>query len=138
MLENANSSQSLGIDNWNGSQFVFEWQMKCSNLESLSYDEIMRQALEEIRLEDKAIGHAEEAQWIADHRILATSESFESICRVCIRLNTMDSFVYRLVNATLRDNDLSKVDTREFQNLHFTGHVYRRVEQTPVMVIEYK
>ncbi|CAF1431090.1 unnamed protein product [Rotaria sordida] len=152
IMDNTNDSSSLGAGNWNGSRLVFEWHMRCSNLESLPYGDIMRQALDGIQIEGKAIGQAKQAQWIADHWIPVTKESFEYICRACIHLYTMESFLYRLVNATLRNNDFSKIDTLgpfcyllfqfnfapEYQNLRFSGRVYRSAELTPAMVNEYK
>ncbi|CAF1643124.1 unnamed protein product [Rotaria magnacalcarata] len=152
MEQNTNANSSLGAANWNGSQFVFEWQMKCPNLESLSYGDIMRQALEGIRQEGREIGLEKQAQWIVDHFMPVTKESFENICRACLRLYTMEGFVYRVLNTTLRDNNLSKIDTlgplcyllfqfnfaSELQNLCYTGRVYRSAELTPAMVSEYK
>src|SRR4051794_13983238 len=105
----------------------------------------MRQALEGILFEGNQIGYRYEAQWIVDHYMLITKESFENICRACIRLYTMESFLYRLVNMTLRDNDLSKVDTlgpfcyllfqfyfaQEFKDLKFSGRVYRGANLSP-------
>ncbi|CAF4592768.1 unnamed protein product, partial [Rotaria magnacalcarata] len=56
MEQNTNANSSLGAANWNGSQ--------CPNLESLSYGDIMRQALEGIRQEGREIGLEKQAQWI--------------------------------------------------------------------------
>ncbi|CAF4015454.1 unnamed protein product [Rotaria sordida] len=127
IMDNTNDSSSLGAGNWNGSRLVFEWQMRCSNLESLPYGDIMRQALDGIQIEGKAVGQAKQAQWIADHWIPVTKESFEYICRACIHLYTMESFLYRLFNFA-----------PEYQNLRFSGRVYRSAELTPAMVNEYK
>jgi hypothetical protein len=112
----------------------------------------MRQALEGILFEGNQIGHECEAQWIIDHFRSVAKESFENICRACIRLYTMESFLYRLVNTALRDNDLSKVDTlgpfcylifqfyfaQEFKDLKFIGRVYRGANLSPSLVAEYE
>ncbi|CAF4319443.1 unnamed protein product [Rotaria magnacalcarata] len=82
MEQNTNANSSLGAANWNGSQ--------CPNLESLSYGDIMRQALEGIRQEGREIGLEKQAQWIVDHFMPVTKESFENICRACLRLYTME------------------------------------------------
>ncbi len=81
-----------------------------------------------------------------------TKESFEKICQACIRIYTMESFVYRIVNKALRDNDLTKVDTigsycyllfqfnfaQEFNDLKFKGRVYRCANLSSSIVAEYE
>jgi len=112
----------------------------------------MRQALDGILIEGNQIDHGCKAQWIIDNFMPITKESFENIIRGCIRLYTMESFVYRLVNMTLRENDLSKVDTlgpfcyllfqfyfaQEFKDLKFSGRVYRGANLSPLMIEEYE
>lgn len=137
-------------NNFNGSNETFLF--RCPNLESLEYGEIMRQALDGIRIEGIAIGHAKQAQWIVEYWMPVTKESLENICQACIRLYTMESFLYRLINTTLRNNDFSKINTLgpfcyllfqfnfvpEYQNLRFSGRVYRSAELTSTMIKKYK
>ncbi len=112
----------------------------------------MRQALEGIHYEGNQLGHRQESQWIVDHLLPVTKESFENICRACVRLYTMESFVYYLINTTLRENDLSKVDTlgpfcyilfqfnfaSEFKDLQFSGRVYRGANLSSSQIAEYE
>jgi hypothetical protein len=112
----------------------------------------MRQSLEGLLFEGKEMDEKHEAQQIVDYLMPVTNESFEKICRSCIRLYTMESFVYRLVNTTLRENDLSKIETlgpfcyllfqfyfaEEFKDLKFSGRVYRGANLSPSMIDEYE
>src|SRR5205823_1254347 len=104
-----NEVRFLYVNLFNCLQFSFI--LRCNDLESLSYGDIMRQALEGICYEGNQLGYKQESQWIIDQLSTVTKESFENICRACVRLYTMESFVYYLINKTLRENDLSKVDT---------------------------
>ncbi|CAF1069811.1 unnamed protein product [Adineta steineri] len=124
---NKSSNTSVNVADWNGSKFVFEWHMRCQNLETLSFGDIMREALEGIHIEGKKIGQ--------EHG-----------------LYTAESFVYRLINTALRDNDLTKVDTlgafcyllfqfnfaQEFNDLKFLGRVYRGATLSSSIVVEYE
>ena len=101
----------FGDGRWNGSKFVFEWQMQCPNLKTLSYGEILRQAIDGLHGEGMKCGADKEAEWIVKYLTPFTTGSFDQIGRACVRLYTMDTFVYPLLNKTLRDNDLSKVET---------------------------
>lgn len=112
----------------------------------------MRQALEGIRYEGNQLGHTQESQWIVDNLLPITNESLENICRACVRLYTMESFVYHLINTTLRENDLAKVDTlgpfcyilfqfnfaSEFKELQFSGQVYRGANLSSSQVAAYE
>ncbi|CAF0846009.1 unnamed protein product [Adineta steineri] len=102
---NKSSNTSVNVADWNGSKFVFEWQMRCQNLETLSFGDIMHEALEGIYIEGKKIGQEHEAQWIIDHYVPITKQSNKKIFQACVRLYTAESFVYRLINTALRDND---------------------------------
>jgi hypothetical protein len=112
----------------------------------------MRQALQGILFEGNQINYGYQAQWIFDYYIPITKESFEKIGQACIHIYTMESFVYRLVNMALRENDQSKVDTlgpfsyllfqfyfaQEFKDLQFTGRVYRGANLSTSQIAEYE
>lgn len=126
--------------------------MKCSNLESRSYGDILREAIEGLRAEGMNCGPRQEADWIVSYLTPFIDKSFDQIGRACVRLYTMDTFVYPLLNKTLRDNDLSKVETlgpfcyllfqfnfaEEFQPYRFVGRVYRGANLSPSQIDEYR
>lgn len=112
----------------------------------------MKEALRGILIESKQIDHEYEGQRIVEHYMPVTKESFTEICQACIRLYTMECFLYHLVNKTLRENDLSKVDTlgsfayllfqfyfsKEYEHLQYSGYVYRSVYLSSSMIEEYE
>lgn len=142
----------FGDGKWNGSKFVFEWQMKCPDLETLSYGDILRQAIDGLHREGIQDDRRQEAEWIVQHLTPLTKESFDQIGRACVRLYTMDMFVCPLLNKTLRDDDFSKLDTlgafayllfqfnfaEEFQSFRFVGRVYRGANLSQNQINEYR
>ncbi len=61
--------------------------------------------------EGELIGQKLEAEILADRLNKVKNGSWEDIVNCCICLYTMESFLYKLVNTTLRNEDISKVDT---------------------------
>ncbi|CAF4989596.1 unnamed protein product, partial [Rotaria sp. Silwood1] len=69
------------------------------------------QAAAGILLEGEKLGHSNEAQWIANYLLEDKYKSKQEIVERCIALHTRKSFLYKLLNKTLRDDDLDKRET---------------------------
>lgn len=138
--------------NWNGSRFVYEWQRRCPNLEAAEYGDILRHAIDGLCAEGMKLGYQEECHSLVQHLNQWINAPFEQIGRACVRLYTMNNFVYGLVNKTLRDHDLSKIETLgpfcfllfqfnfapEFRSYRFTGRVYRGANLSSSQIEEYQ
>lgn len=64
-----------------------------------------------IEREGAIAGQSENAEYFARQIRLRRDDPQEDIAKYCVNLYTKDSFLYPLINATLRKNDMSKVDT---------------------------
>ncbi|CAF4957422.1 unnamed protein product, partial [Rotaria sp. Silwood1] len=69
------------------------------------------QAAAGILLEGEKLGHGSEAQWIANYSLEDKYKSKQEIDERCIALYTRKCFLYKLLNKTLRDDDLDKHET---------------------------
>ncbi|UJR34357.1 hypothetical protein I4U23_021761 [Adineta vaga] len=79
--------------------------------ETLSTNEKLDKAADGIIQEGIGIGREIEAKWIAEQLHLIQEKSANEIEKCLILLYTTESFLYRLINITLRENDQSKLDT---------------------------
>ncbi|CAF1167041.1 unnamed protein product [Didymodactylos carnosus] len=61
--------------------------------------------------EGKLLNEESEAQLIADKLRHVKDKSVKEIYDCCIRLYSAESFLYKLVNSTLRSEDMTKTDT---------------------------
>ncbi|CAF1510925.1 unnamed protein product [Rotaria sp. Silwood1] len=90
----------------NDRRFINEWQRQNRGL---SMNELLEQAADGIIKEGIQLCEPIEAKWIADELLLLKNKSNEEIEKRVVSIYTRESFLYRLVNATLRENDLSKL-----------------------------
>ncbi|UJR12746.1 hypothetical protein I4U23_016920 [Adineta vaga] len=85
-----------------------------------------------ILIEGEKLGYSNEAQWIANHLLEVKHNNKQEIGERCIALYTRDCFLYKLLNKTLREDDLDKHNTLgpfafllSFEGLFSLSDVYR-------------
>lgn len=97
--------------------------------------------------EGRALNKEFDAQKMAEK--LRTAKSEEEICRCAARLYSAESFLYRLINLSLADHDMSKIDTLGpfchllWRHLYSNNNsheqvLYRAATLTDEMIDEYK
>ncbi len=91
-----------------GYWFIHQWKEK---QQYISYTDIVEQAANGIVLEGEHENEPSEARYIAKQLRNVQNTAEIDIHECSIKLYTFDSFLYRLVNKTLRDNDKTKIDT---------------------------
>ena len=89
-----------------------------------------------------------EANWMVEQLKACKTKSRREISRLCIHLYTRESFLYRILNAALRESDFSKLETlgplcfliRDYSRTcsEFVGTVYRGLDLTMDMINSYK
>ena len=77
----------------------------------MSLDDLLENAANGIVKEGIQLNKQCESEWIAEQLKSIQGKSKEEIEKLVIYLYTFESFLYRLINQTLRENDLSKIDT---------------------------
>ncbi|CAF1217834.1 unnamed protein product [Adineta ricciae] len=132
------------------SPFVEEWIRRNPNYKFK--EETIEQLASGLEQEGVAIGEADAAKFIALEIRQHKHEERSKMIEYCVRLYTADTWIYRLVNSTLRENDMSKVDTlgpfccfiRNFLHASQKEHedeemvVYRGMELEPKDIQVYK
>ena len=88
-------------------RFLKEWKRRNPRL---STDHLLESAMSGILREGRLLNQSIEAEWIASQLQQMKGKSSEEINKTLLSLYTRESFLYRLLNATLRDNDRSKLD----------------------------
>lgn len=71
----------------------------------------VRKAIEGILIEGRLIGKSIEAKKIVEPLAMYHGMTAYEVSTYCVRMFTRESFLYRLVNKILRENDTSKIDT---------------------------
>ncbi|CAF1639669.1 unnamed protein product [Didymodactylos carnosus] len=114
----------------------------------LNIPECVEAAARGIIREGKLIGPRSEAEWIANQLITVKRSSRKAISKLCVHLFTRDSFLYKLVNETLRENNNDKLETlgpycyllRDYGRTceEYLGTVYRGVFYTPEIIQTYR
>ncbi|CAF4535085.1 unnamed protein product, partial [Didymodactylos carnosus] len=92
-----------------GYWFINEWQQK--QFKNISNCDKVEQAANGIILEGNQLDKQSDAQWIAQKLRAVKDKDEPEIYKCCIKLYTYDSFLYSLLNKTLRENDQTKIDT---------------------------
>ncbi len=100
--------KSFNDNDSNDRRFINEWRRRYKNM---SVNEKLQKAADGIRKEGILLGKNVEADWIAQQLCLVKNKPDLEVGKCIIELYTHESFLYRLVNTTLRENDQSKVDT---------------------------
>ncbi|CAF2814998.1 unnamed protein product [Rotaria sp. Silwood2] len=133
----------------NDRRFINEWKRQNRRL---SMNELLEQAADGIIKEGINSGEPIEAKWIADELQLLKNKSNEEIEKRVVSIYTRESFLYRLVNITLRENDLSKLHnlgafcwllfhcdcSSTFSNLGYAGKLYRGAQLDKDTIESYK
>lgn len=91
------------------SPFVEEWIRRNPNYKF--QEETIEQLATGLEQEGIAVGEADHGKFIALEIRQHKHELRSKIAEYCVRLYTEDSWIYRLVNLTLREGDMSKVNT---------------------------
>ena len=65
-------------------------------------EEILQQAMEGLLYEGKLVGKQCEAKWIVERLNQVKSKTKTEIGECCVRLYTMESFLYKVLNQTMR------------------------------------
>ena len=128
--------------------FSFSWQQQ--------YFDDLPQSVElaaaGILIKGEKLGYRNEAQWIANQLLEVKHKSERQIAERCIALYTRECFLYKLLNKTLRDDDLDKHETLGpyayllgFEGIFklseehpYSETVYRAMNLTPDQVNQYK
>ncbi|CAF1218951.1 unnamed protein product [Rotaria sordida] len=135
---------------WMSPKFIEEWIRRNPRITLIQRIEKAAQGiLEEGRLLEKIT----ESQWLAKQLLEVKEKSWDEIALRCLYLYTIECFLYKLLNKTLREEDLSKVDTlgpfcdflwnslsSEYlkSKYQFTGLVYRSASLQPDEIDAYK
>jgi hypothetical protein len=91
-----------------GIALIYDWRKR--NV-TLSNNEILTQAANGILVEGDLLNKYKEAEYLAKNLLDMQDKSEKMILIRCIYFYTMDTFLYKLVNSVLRENDKTKVDT---------------------------
>lgn len=134
------------------SEFAYTWWKKNSKKIN-SYADQVEDAAQGIIIAGCDLGKTVEAFWIADQLRAVKEKSWLEISKACIFIYTLDSFLYQILNETLRKNDRSKIDTlgafchllsavdyaSELTKYHrHTGLVYRTAQLTEGQIASYQ
>jgi hypothetical protein len=93
---------------WVSPLFIEEWIRRNPRI---SIPNRIEKAAQGILDEGRVLGKITDSQWLADQLLEVKDKSWNEIALRCLHLYTRESFLYKLLNTTLREEDLSKVDT---------------------------
>ena len=91
-----------------GIAFIYEWKKRNA---TLSNNEIVMLAVNGILAEGRQSRRECQTEHLAEMLMAVKNESDKKIFQCCIRLYSFDSFLYRVVNSSLRENDKTRIDT---------------------------
>lgn len=77
----------------------------------MSLNDLVENAAQGIVQEGLKLNKQCEAQWIAEQLKSVQQKCKEDVEKLILYLYTFESFLYRLINQTLRENDLEKIET---------------------------
>ena len=100
--------QSFNENDKNDRRFLNECRKR---YRKMTLDQLLDQSAQGIVQEGILLEKQSEAQWIAEQLRSFQGKSREDLEKIVIYLYTFESFLYRLINRTLRENDHSKLDT---------------------------
>jgi hypothetical protein len=113
-------SESTVIDtHYRGSPFIMNWLAKVSeNTLIIKYDQILKLLIQGIRKETQKYPEITSEALIRNLYKIGTdischkrSKQMKILRKKCVQLYTDENFLYRITNQTLRDNDVTKIDT---------------------------
>ncbi|CAF0952326.1 unnamed protein product [Didymodactylos carnosus] len=131
------------------SHFIKEWMKRYPNI---SVQDQTEQAARGILYEAELLNQQFEGDWFSKQLQQVKDKDRTDILKCCISLYTTEGFLYKLINKTLRDNDMSKLDTlgaycdflyqcdasRAFSMNSYTGLVYRGAHLDSHMISNYQ
>jgi hypothetical protein len=89
-------------------KFIEEW---ISRNPDISISDRIEKAAQGILDEGRLLGKVAESKWLAKQLLDVKEQSWDEIALRCLYLYTRETFLYKLLNKALREEDLSKVDT---------------------------
>ncbi|CAF1001047.1 unnamed protein product [Rotaria sordida] len=131
------------------SDFINEWIKRNFHIIH-DIKKIVQNAIDGIIHEGHLLEQDNEAKWLGNKLIQFENSTQEEINECCVHLYTRESFLYKLLNKTLREDDISKVDTlgpfayllyESSSNLKkhlYQGVVYRGAKLESDMIDDYK
>jgi hypothetical protein len=133
----------------NDRRFLKEWQRRHARA---STDELLELTASGILLEGRVLNQSIEAEWITSELRAMKGKSNPEINKTLLSLYTRESFLYRLINATLRDNDHSKLDnlgafsrllfhcdcSPDLRSLGYQGELYRGAQLNEETIQSYE
>lgn len=136
-------------DPGNGSRFVAAWFSRHGTATSVEKVELAANGIE---TEGNRMNRIAEAVSFAAELRKVKCENWDTIITCCVHLYTRESFLYRLINQAMRDNDISKLETLgpfcwfihnlpfcELFSVHcFQGRIYRGATLNESMINCYK
>lgn len=134
------------------SQLTNEWLIRNRIPTNMNYSEIVEQAASGLEKEGALAGdhHAQMGTKFGEMLRKVKYDDKKTIVSCCIHIYTAESFVYRILNETLRKYDMSKVDTfgpfcyflncypEALGRNYFVGIVYRCVKLDSDTIETYK
>jgi hypothetical protein len=91
-----------------GIAFIYDWKKRNATLPD---SEIVTQAANGIAVEGNQLDRQDDVQRITEKLIAMKNKSKEEILKCCIYLYSLSSFLFKLVNEVLRENNKTKMDT---------------------------
>ncbi|CAF1342002.1 unnamed protein product [Rotaria magnacalcarata] len=136
-----------GLDG--GISFIYDWRKRNPGL---SYSETIAAAATGILTEGRELEEDDAADSMANYLGQVVDKSDKEILKCCIRLYTMNTFLYKLLNSVLKENIKEKIDTMApfcyllteaiwsdtLADEHFYGTVYRGVTLDKQSIQYYK
>ncbi|UJR17538.1 hypothetical protein I4U23_004433 [Adineta vaga] len=130
-------------------KLIDEWKRKYQSLcSSQDYSKVIEQAAQGIIHEGYLLNEKSDAQLIAKKLLGVKHETQRKIHDCCVHIYSMNSFLYKLVNESLRNEDMTKVDTlgaycyllalNLYDNDKEDSTLYRGLQLTDEMINEYK
>ena len=102
------SKSMMNDGRWETPYFIEEWIKRNPEV---SMSEQVEMAADGILKEGIQLGTVAESKWLAEALRSVKDKDFNDIAIRCIYLYTRECFLYKLLNRTLRNEDLSKIDT---------------------------
>ncbi|CAF3664220.1 unnamed protein product [Adineta steineri] len=141
--------KSCNNNDLNDRRFINEWKRRYTKM---SIDDKLEQAANGIIKEGMQLGKQIEAEWIAQQLRSVKSKSNVEMEKCIILLYTHESFLYRLINTTLRENDQSKIDnlgafaellskcdcSSSMDQLGYAGELYRGAQLDEQTIESYR
>ena len=91
--------------------FAWEWFENRAQANQLTLTEILAQAAQGILVEGNLCGESIKVKKMSEKLLDIRDEDKHLITQYCLQFYTADTFLYKLVNTTLRDSDRTKFDT---------------------------